>query len=556
MPAAPVRGAPGPRGLPGRRAALVRGLRRQRHPRGGAAAVPRRGAAPREDRLHLRNRLLEPLSALHEDLRLPWHPRARAAGRRRRQDGEAGSARIRQHRRRRLLQHRRRPLDPRRALQHEHDGVPARQPRLRPDQEAGFADLAARATDQHDPARRIPGGVESLDRHAGGAERVIRRPGGRLDPGDSLQHRFGGVPPQGILLRAHPAALPEVPAGPVRSLAARSAEGPGPPPRQRASAEPGARQGAQEPARARSRRSRPGARDRLRRRPDSGGHPLSQSRGPLLRGPAAKRQAAHRRIRESGPRSGARQVHHLAAGARITGMHSELQAQLAFHLTGVWSAGRPEASDALELRPALLSAYLNLTSLRYDFPLVLARNAPHGGAVQSLSGLMDRAIEDAAPRDGEGERIRGHVLRMEQAIRALVAAGGGGSLATLWDTAAGRLESSGEDLLADSLSRARAALKADGGGLGCGKAMPARLFEHAWRTVQESKARRFREDIDRLILRLSDILAAGLALSEEGRSPERLRAEVGAAPREAFDFEAMSRLLAGSLPQGTLPHIP
>ncbi len=234
-------------------------------------------------------------------------------------------------------------------------------------------------------------------------------------------------------------------------------------------------------------------------------------------------------------------------------MHSELQAQLAFHLTGVWSAGRPEASDALELRPALLAAYRDLTRLRYDFPLVLARSASRGEAVQSLSALMDRAIEDAAPRDGEGERIRGHVLRMERSIRALVAAGGGGSLATLWDTAAGRLESSGEDLLADSLSRARAALEADGEVIDCGKAMPARLFEHLWGTVQEDKARRFREDIERLILKLSDILAAGLAGSEEGRSPERLQAEVGAAHRESFDFEAMSRLLAGSLPKATLP---
>ena len=43
---APVRGAPRARGLPGRRAALVQGLRRQRDPRRGAAPVPRRGPAP------------------------------------------------------------------------------------------------------------------------------------------------------------------------------------------------------------------------------------------------------------------------------------------------------------------------------------------------------------------------------------------------------------------------------------------------------------------------------------------------------------------------------
>ena len=54
-------------------------------------------------------------------------------------------ARVRQHRRRRLLQHRRGALDPRHPLQHEPDGDPARQPDLRADQEAGVADVAASA---------------------------------------------------------------------------------------------------------------------------------------------------------------------------------------------------------------------------------------------------------------------------------------------------------------------------------------------------------------------------------------------------------------------------
>ena len=61
--------------------------------------------------------------------------------------------RVRQHRRRRLLQHRRGALDPRHPLQHEHDGDPARQPDLRPDQEAGLADLADRHQEQHHAAR-------------------------------------------------------------------------------------------------------------------------------------------------------------------------------------------------------------------------------------------------------------------------------------------------------------------------------------------------------------------------------------------------------------------
>ena len=159
MPAAAARRALRARGLSERRAALVHRLRRQRHPRRGAAAVPRRGPAPREDRVRVGHRLLQPLPALHEDLRLPRHPRPRAAGRRRRQDGAAGPQRVRQHRRRRLLQHRRGALDPRHPLQHEHDRDAARQPDLRSDQEAGVADLADRHQEQHHAARQLPGGA-------------------------------------------------------------------------------------------------------------------------------------------------------------------------------------------------------------------------------------------------------------------------------------------------------------------------------------------------------------------------------------------------------------
>ena len=54
VPAPDVRRAPRARGLPERRAALVHRLRRQRHSRGGAAAVPRRRPAPGEDRVRVR----------------------------------------------------------------------------------------------------------------------------------------------------------------------------------------------------------------------------------------------------------------------------------------------------------------------------------------------------------------------------------------------------------------------------------------------------------------------------------------------------------------------
>ena len=45
--------------------------------------------APEKHRVRLRHRLLEPLPALHEDLRLPRHPRPRLPDRRGREDRPA-----------------------------------------------------------------------------------------------------------------------------------------------------------------------------------------------------------------------------------------------------------------------------------------------------------------------------------------------------------------------------------------------------------------------------------------------------------------------------------
>lgn len=237
-------------------------------------------------------------------------------------------------------------------------------------------------------------------------------------------------------------------------------------------------------------------------------------------------------------------------------METELQAQLAFFLTGRISGEHLDAIDGLDLRPALFAGYRDLTTLRYDFPLVLVHKDPDEAFVQSLSGLIDRVLHEI-PNGGDGERLRKHVLKQEQEIRALVAKGATGSLTALWDRAAGRLAAgsgAGTGIPAQGdLSRARAALEVDGEVIDCDADMPARLLRHAWSTVQEKKARRFRQDIDRLILKLEDILQANFLRSEAGRSAQSLRASVGTSFDDAFDFDAMSRMLVKAMPETLLP---
>lgn len=230
-----------------------------------------------------------------------------------------------------------------------------------------------------------------------------------------------------------------------------------------------------------------------------------------------------------------------------------LQEQVTFHLTGNRPGAGLDRLDGLNLRPALLAGYRDLTRLRYDFPLVLVRGSPDDAFVRSLSGLIDTVLKEIAPPGIDGERLRKHVLQLEREIRTLVAEGATGSLSELWIMAAGRLASHNDELLRENLSRARAALKVDGEVIDCNVAMPARLLTHAWQTIQEKQARRFRNEINRLILKLSDILRADFIRSETGRSAASLKAAVGAVHAETFDFDVMSHLLARAAARNPMP---
>ncbi|MFH1602527.1 MAG: hypothetical protein ABIH03_01305, partial [Pseudomonadota bacterium] len=158
-------------------------------------------------------------------------------------------------------------------------------------------------------------------------------------------------------------------------------------------------------------------------------------------------------------------------------MEAETQAHVAFFLTGRRPSEHLDAVDGLGLRPALFAGYRDLTQLRYDFPLLLVPGCADKQLVQSLSGLVDGALARVA-KGSEGERIRKHVLRLEQEIRTLAAGGGTGSLSALWDKAAGRLakganKAGADKSFEDSVGRARAAIMVDGEVVDCDAALPS-----------------------------------------------------------------------------------
>ena len=155
-------------------------------------------------------------------------------------------------------------------------------------------------------------------------------------------------------------------------------------------------------------------------------------------------------------------------------MEAELKEHVAFHLTGRRPALAAAADERLELRPALLARYRDLTQLRYDFPLVLVRGAAADrSCVQSLSAIFDGLAHAVADAD-DSERVTHHLLRLEQQIRGLAAAGASGWLSALWERAVQQLTARGDASVQLSLARARAALKVDGGmpGMRCRSRRP------------------------------------------------------------------------------------
>lgn len=233
-------------------------------------------------------------------------------------------------------------------------------------------------------------------------------------------------------------------------------------------------------------------------------------------------------------------------------MQEELQAHIAFHLTGKRLGSRLDPIEGLGLRPALLAGYSDLTRLRYDFPLVLISDRAAEVSVQSLSGLMDGLLK-AVATGADGERLRHHAVSLEQEIRAVAAEGTSGTLQTLWDAAARRLTGHNDELLQDSLRRLRAALKIDGEVVDCDKSMPFRLLLHVWTILRDRKTERVRNAIDDLTRKLGDILKSDFVHSDEGLSEQRLMASLGPSQRDAFDFAAMSHLLTQSSVKTPLP---
>ena len=217
------------------------------------------------------------------------------------------------------------------------------------------------------------------------------------------------------------------------------------------------------------------------------------------------------------------------------------------------AARAPRSGCGQGMRPALLAAYRDLDSLRYDFPLVLSRPAARR-APRSLSAVMDdgAARSGAAGRDGRGAA---HGRGCGSSARSA----GWRRRATpvRWPGCGiGRCQAaapSGDGAFLHDAGRIRDAIEVDGEIADCNAALPARVpaprlvGRAAGQGAGRSRAHRAAGHPPRQhpARRLR-------ALGGGAQRQPALQASFGAAHQRMFDFESMSKLLARGGPRGGL----
>ena len=237
----------------------------------------------------------------------------------------------------------------------------------------------------------------------------------------------------------------------------------------------------------------------------------------------------------------------------------DLKELVGFRLSGNWSSG--DVGDmgdvsSQSMAPALFAGFSDISRLRHDFPLVLIADGGDGEFVATLSNVIDGALARIAPRDISGERLRKNGLSLENEIRRLAGQGTRGSLSQLWDGAQKKLLARGtkadKTALKENLARLRDAVRVDGDVIDCNVQTPRDVLTHAWKIVHNRRIERACDEIEFLSLKLSGILQADFMKSGKARSPENLKSSVGTAFEAAFDFDAMSRVLAPAAKAGPL----
>jgi len=227
-------------------------------------------------------------------------------------------------------------------------------------------------------------------------------------------------------------------------------------------------------------------------------------------------------------------------------------AHIAFYLTGRQFSDHLNGIDKLNLKPALFARFKDMTEVRYDYPVILSEENLSKSMVVSLSSVIDKALQELKP-GVEVDRIKKTALKIEKEIRFILARGKNGNFSSLWDKAANIHLSGVDKEFQEKMEDFKALIKIDGEVVDCDEKFPERLVKHLWEIAQKNKSDLFRNKIERLIVKLSDILKSDFEKSEKGRSKEHLEKSIGGVHGNLFDFSVMSKFLSKTIPKEGFP---
>ena len=212
----------------------------------------------------------------------------------------------------------------------------------------------------------------------------------------------------------------------------------------------------------------------------------------------------------------------------------------AFFLAGRRAPHALNDPDAPRPTPAALYAFLDPATRRAELPACLFADRPP----RSLAAIVDDLVADCA-EDDAGRRRAAALRRLEAAVVTESLARGGERAEAVLARVAPPVTGDDEgalEALRDALSGATLVGLEDG--------VAARLVDAAVRVAHARAIARWRDDLEALVRRADDLLAADAARRRDALEPDHLR-QAAAADSE-MDYDAMARLLESSGIEGGL----
>ena len=233
-------------------------------------------------------------------------------------------------------------------------------------------------------------------------------------------------------------------------------------------------------------------------------------------------------------------------------MEAEAQAHIAFYLTGKRLNEHLEKIDGLGFTPALLARLRDLSETRYDYPIILNKISPKHKMAESLSEIVDQELKKILT-EPNSERIQKIILQIEKEIRKKIQTKVTGSFSKICNSVANDKLSESDESTKEKIKSIFENISLDGELLDCDENLPTQLVRHLWEIAEKKKAGVFKRNINKYIVKLSDILKSYFERSEKGRTPEHLANAIGGTHGDLFDFTAMSSILTSSLPKDSFP---